>query len=58
MSPGENVVHSVITPSLSDLKVEEDQAALEEESRIERKRLAAQELALKRGLDPRDADMV
>ncbi|RAK80642.1 uncharacterized protein BO72DRAFT_483756 [Aspergillus fijiensis CBS 313.89] len=39
------------TPSLADLKKEEEQAAYEEESEIARKRLAAQQLASNRGLD-------
>lgn len=58
MSPEPGVVHNVDTLSMEDLKVEEERARLEEESAIERKRLAAHELALKRGLEPGDADMV
>ncbi|KAJ5156724.1 hypothetical protein N7492_009527 [Penicillium capsulatum] len=57
MSPSRDLVHSVDTPSLVDLKVEEYRTALEEESRVERRRLAAQELALQRGLEPSDIDM-
>ncbi|CAG7990239.1 unnamed protein product [Penicillium olsonii] len=38
-------------PSLADLKSEEHQAALEEEAAIANRRLAAQELAMSRGLD-------
>lgn len=57
MSPSRDLVHSIDTPSLVDLKVEEDQTALREELRIEKRRLAAQELALKRGLDS-DIDTV
>jgi hypothetical protein len=38
--------------------MEEEQVAREEESMVQKKRLAAQELALKRGLEPSSADMV
>ncbi|KAJ5788328.1 hypothetical protein N7457_003318 [Penicillium paradoxum] len=44
------------TPSMADLKTEEERAALVEEAAIARKRLAAHELALSRGLDPRGSD--
>ncbi|KAJ5170465.1 uncharacterized protein N7500_003248 [Penicillium coprophilum] len=47
---------SVDTPSLTDLKTEEQRAALEEEADIERRRLAAHELALSRGLDAGGGD--
>ncbi|KAJ5895223.1 hypothetical protein N7495_006914 [Penicillium taxi] len=58
VSTDQDFAQSVDSPSIADLKSEEDRAALEEESKIERKRLAAQELAMKRGLDLADADMV
>ncbi|PWY93606.1 hypothetical protein BO94DRAFT_347308 [Aspergillus sclerotioniger CBS 115572] len=45
------VTHEVGTPTLADLKKEEERAALEEESEIARRRLAAQQLASNRGLD-------
>ncbi|KAJ6180498.1 hypothetical protein N7519_010959 [Penicillium mononematosum] len=45
------VAQSVDTPSMTDLKTEEERAALEEEADIARRRLAAHELALSRGLD-------
>ncbi|RAL05897.1 uncharacterized protein BO80DRAFT_372157 [Aspergillus ibericus CBS 121593] len=45
------VNHEVGTPTLADLKKEEERAALEEESEIARRRLAAQQLASTRGLD-------
>lgn len=41
------------TPSMADLKTEEERAALDEEAVIARKRIAAHELALSRGLDTR-----
>ncbi|KAJ5373897.1 hypothetical protein N7517_005903 [Penicillium concentricum] len=47
---------SVDTPSLADLKTEEQRAALEEEADVERRRLAAHELALSRGLDTGGGD--
>jgi hypothetical protein len=46
------------TPSMADLKTEEQRAALEEEADIERRRLAAHELALSRGLDTGGGDKV
>lgn len=46
------IAQSVDTPSMTDLKTEEQHAALEEEVDIARRRLAAHELALSRGLDP------
>lgn len=58
LNPDQDVVHSIDTPSLADLKMEEEQAAREEESTVRKKRLAAQELALKRGLEPSSADTV
>ncbi|CAG8929689.1 unnamed protein product [Penicillium salamii] len=45
------LVQDVDTPSLADLKSEEQRAAIEEEAAIESRRLAAQELAMSRGLD-------
>ncbi|KAJ5142904.1 uncharacterized protein N7515_001691 [Penicillium bovifimosum] len=60
-SPSSNEVAispGVETPSLADLKTEEQRAALEEEAAIEKKRLAAHELALHRGLDLGGADKV
>lgn len=57
MSPAEDV-HSLDKPSIADLKLEEERAAREEDAAIEKKRLAAQELALKRGLDQAKADLV
>jgi hypothetical protein len=58
ISPAEDIVHSLDKPSIADLKIEEERAAREEDAAIERKRLAAHELALKRGLDQAKADMV
>lgn len=52
------LVHSDDTPSIADLKIEEERAAQEEEAVIESNRLAAQELAMKRGLDQTNGDMV
>lgn len=57
-SPAEDIVHSLDKPSIADLKIEEERAAREEDIAVERKRLAAHELALKRGLDQAKADMV
>jgi hypothetical protein len=51
-------VQDVDTPSLADMKSEEQRAALEEEAAIARRRLAAHELALSRGLDARGGDKV
>ncbi|KAJ5128721.1 hypothetical protein N7526_006887 [Penicillium atrosanguineum] len=56
MSPAEDA-HSFDKPSIADLKIEEEGAAGEEDAAIERKRLAAHELALKRGLNRAKADM-
>ncbi|KAJ5791575.1 uncharacterized protein N7518_008586 [Penicillium psychrosexuale] len=50
------IAQSVGTPSMADLKTEEQRAALEEESDIAKRRLAAHELALSRGLDPGGSD--
>ncbi|CAI7662926.1 unnamed protein product [Penicillium glandicola] len=50
------IAQSVDTPSMEDLKTEEHRAALEEEEAIARRRLAAYELALSRGLDPVGGD--
>ncbi|CAG8904702.1 unnamed protein product [Penicillium egyptiacum] len=50
-SPSYNDTVQGDAPSLADLKSEEQRAALEEEAAIARRRLAAQELALSRGLD-------
>lgn len=58
MSADAELVHSIDTPAITDLKLEEERAAQEEEAMIERNRLAAQELALKRGLDHPNTDMV
>lgn len=58
MSVDAELVQSVETPSIADLKIEEERAAHEEEAKIEKKRLAAHELALKRGLDQVNTDMV
>ncbi|KAJ6000254.1 hypothetical protein N7481_000663 [Penicillium waksmanii] len=57
-SPDSGVIHGVNALSMDDLKMEEERARLEEESVIERKRLAAQELAHQRGLELDDAHMV
>jgi hypothetical protein len=51
-------VQGVDTQSLEDLKSEEQRAALEEEAAIARRRLAAHELALSRGLDTGAGDKV
>lgn len=53
-----SVVQDVETPSLADLKSEEQREALQEEAAIARKRLAAHELALSRGLDTGGGDKV
>lgn len=45
------VIHDVEVPSLSDLKKEEEQAELLEESSIDKKRKAAHKLASKQGLE-------
>lgn len=58
MSADQDVVHSIDSPSIADLKMEEEQVAREEESAVHQKRLAAQELALKRDQEPSSADMV
>lgn len=58
MSMDQDIVQSIETPSIADLKMEEEQVARQEESTVQKKRLAAQELALKRGLEPSSADMV
>lgn len=57
-SADQDGVYSIGTPSIVDLKMEEEQVAREEESMVQKKRLAAQELAMKRGLEPSSADMV
>ncbi|OOQ88395.1 hypothetical protein PEBR_13758 [Penicillium brasilianum] len=57
VSMDQDAVQSIETPSISDLKMEEEQVAREEESMVHKKRLAAQDLALKRGLEPSSADM-
>ncbi|KAJ5681782.1 uncharacterized protein N7477_001722 [Penicillium maclennaniae] len=56
VSPAEDV-HSLDKPSIADLKIEEERAAQEEDAAIEKKRLAARELAWKRGLDQTKTDM-
>jgi hypothetical protein len=43
---------------MADLKTEDQRAALQEEAAIEKRRLAAQELALSRGLDTVAGDVV
>jgi hypothetical protein len=50
------IAQSVDTPSMADLKTEEERAALEEEADIARRRLAAHGLALSRGLDTGGGD--
>ncbi|KAJ6044803.1 uncharacterized protein N7446_002997 [Penicillium canescens] len=55
--PAAKIVQSIDTPSMADLKTEDQRAALEEEAAIESRRLAAQELALSRGLDMGAGDM-
>ncbi|KAF7718038.1 Uncharacterized protein PECH_002371 [Penicillium ucsense] len=50
--PDSDVASGNEMPSLADLKVEEEQVAQEEESAVESKRIAAQDLAIKRGLEP------
>ncbi|KAJ5308998.1 hypothetical protein N7508_004377 [Penicillium antarcticum] len=57
-SSGAQITEPVDTPSMADLKTEDQRAALEEEAVIERRRLAAQELALNRGLDSGAGDMI
>lgn len=59
-SPGasDTAIVQVDAPSMTDLKIEEQQVALEEESAIERKRAVAHELALNQGLESGDADKV
>jgi hypothetical protein len=52
------IAQIIDTPSMADLKTEEQRAALEEEADIARRRLAAHELALSRGLDPVGGDKV
>lgn len=47
----------VQAPSLTDLKVEEERLRLEEEAEVERKREAAQRLALERGLSGHEDDV-
>ena len=47
----------VQTPSLTDLKLEEERLHLEEEAEVERKREAAQRLALERGLNSHEDDI-
>jgi len=59
MSPAADIMHSLDNkPSIADLNIEEARVAREEDAAIERKRLAAHELALKQGLDRAKADMV
>ncbi|KAJ5175262.1 uncharacterized protein N7482_001139 [Penicillium canariense] len=57
MSSDHDVIHGIDTPTITDLKMEEERAAREEESTVQRKRLAAQEMALKRSLEPSSAHM-
>ncbi|SLM34516.1 Zinc finger, C2H2 [Lasallia pustulata] len=47
----------VQAPSLTDLKLEEERLRLEEEAEVERKREAAQKLALERGLSSHEDDI-
>lgn len=54
VSYNDTVVPDANAPSLADLKSEEQRAALEEETAIANRRLAAHELALSRGLDTGD----
>lgn len=58
MSAEAELVQNIDTPSIADLKIEEERAAQEEEARVEKNRLAAQELAMKRGLDQANTDTV
>ncbi|KAJ5734389.1 hypothetical protein N7493_003175 [Penicillium malachiteum] len=58
METDPEILPDIEDPSISDLKVEEDQAALDEESKIKLKRIAAQELAAKRGLDADNIHML
>jgi hypothetical protein len=53
-----HIVEPVDTPSMADLKTEDQRAALEEEADVERRRLAAQELALSQGLGTGAGDLV
>ncbi|CAG8909348.1 unnamed protein product [Penicillium egyptiacum] len=53
---GTTIAQSLDTPSMEDLKTEEQSAELEEEADIARRRLAAHELALSRGLDTGGGD--
>ncbi|OJJ41029.1 hypothetical protein ASPWEDRAFT_34503 [Aspergillus wentii DTO 134E9] len=46
------VTRDIEAPSLADLQKEDERAALQEESEIVRKRLAAHKLAVTRGFDP------
>jgi hypothetical protein len=48
----------VHVPSLTDLQGEEERAREEEEEAVERKRLAAKKLAMKRGLSLEDLNQV
>ncbi|OJJ44636.1 hypothetical protein ASPZODRAFT_100662 [Penicilliopsis zonata CBS 506.65] len=54
VSEAAEMVHEVVTPSIEDLKLEDKRVALEEESEVSRKRVAAQKLAVSKGLDQRD----
>ncbi|KAJ5565059.1 hypothetical protein N7513_001301 [Penicillium frequentans] len=49
MSTDQEIIHGFSTPSMADLQVEKDQAA-HEELMIKKNRIAAQDLAAKRGL--------
>ncbi|KAI2792285.1 hypothetical protein POX_b02322 [Penicillium oxalicum] len=57
LSSDPEIVPSNEMPTLADLKVEEEQVAREEEAAVESKRLAALDLAIKRGLEPSGTDM-
>lgn len=50
--------HGAESPSMADFKTEEQRAALEEDATVERKRLAARQLALSRGLEQAGGDKV
>lgn len=51
MSVEAELAQSIETPPIANLKIEEERAAQEEDAQIEKNRLAAHELALKRGLE-------
>ncbi|KAL1961013.1 hypothetical protein VTO42DRAFT_4901 [Malbranchea cinnamomea] len=51
-----DLVEPLDTPTVEDLKREEERVRIEEEAEVERKRLAAQKLARQRGLEERPAE--